>query len=377
MPVDPSRDGSARDASVPSSELGDAVRGAALADVASTTSPVRPQGDAASLLASTTPGTIAGAPAAPASTPFLLAGPVATATATVGSAQDPAASTGVLVTAGPAGTGTDTGAGTSSAGTGTGTGTAPGASTTAPGGAPATRTAVATAATAAAAAAASTTSSPASGRALGADTGTASPAVTTAGTGATTATTTPLSPSAVPFAVPPVASTAPASATVPTPAAAPPSTPAPLTQQLARPLFSLAAAGPGTHVVTVTVSPEALGPVTVRAHVAGQGMHVEMFAPSDAAREAVRAILPDLRRDLGGAGLQASVDLSSQNRPSDQRSDQQAAGTPGDPRDQQGRARRVELEPDRLRAGALAAAAGAGGLHRASSSSTASIDVLA
>ncbi|NIJ05337.1 flagellar hook-length control protein FliK [Frigoribacterium faeni] len=331
-------------------------------------------------MASATPGTITGAPSAPASTPFPPAGPVATATAlaTVGSAQDLAASTGVLVAAGPAGTGTDTGAGTSSAGTGT----APGASTTTPGGAPATRAAVATTA-AAAAAGANTTSSPASGRALGADTGTASPAVTTASTGATTATTTttttttPLSPSAVPFAVPPVAPTAPAPATVPTPAAAPPSTPAPLTQQLARPLFSLAAAGPGTHVVTVTVSPEALGPVTVRAHVAGQGMHVEMFAPSDAAREAVRAILPDLRRDLGGAGLQASVDLSNQNRPSDQRSDQQAAGTPGDPRDQQGRARRVELEPDRLRAGALAAAAGAGGLHRASSSSTASIDVLA
>nr|WP_228507265.1 flagellar hook-length control protein FliK [Frigoribacterium sp. VKM Ac-2530] len=192
---------------------------------------------------------------------------------------------------------------------------------------------------------------------------------------------------------------APAAAAGATAVAAPPAAPAPLGQQLARPLFSLAAAGAGTHVVTVTVSPEALGPVTVRAHVGAHGMHVEMFAPTDAGREAVRAILPDLRRDLGGAGLQASVDLSSQNQPSDDRADQQrlldqraaqqsaqeardgsaqrdasqAAGS----RDHGDGARRDDPDPDRLRAGALAAAVGAGGLHRASSSPTVSIDVLA
>jgi hypothetical protein len=106
-----------------------------------------------------------------------------------------------------------------------------------------------------------------------------------------------------------------------------------LTQQLARPLFTLAAAGPGVHVVTVDVAPEALGPVTVRAHVSAHGTHVEMFAASDAGRDAVRAILGDLRRDLatasnpGGAGHQTSVDLSSQNQPSDARGDR--SGQPG------------------------------------------------
>jgi flagellar hook-length control protein FliK len=197
---------------------------------------------------------------------------------------------------------------------------------------------------------------------------------------------------------------APAAAAGASSVAAPPAAPAPLGQQLARPLFSLAAAGAGTHVVTVTVSPEALGPVTVRAHVGAHGMHVEMFAPTDAGREAVRAILPDLRRDLGGAGLQASVDLSSQNQPSDDRADQQrlldqraaqqspqeardgsaqsgtgerGAGQPTGPRDPDGRLGRDGPDADSLRAGALGAEAGAGGLRGSSSPPTVSIDVLA
>ncbi|WP_223246517.1 flagellar hook-length control protein FliK [Curtobacterium sp. ER1/6] len=111
---------------------------------------------------------------------------------------------------------------------------------------------------------------------------------------------------------------------VPTPASAAPATvagsatanaPAPLAQQLARPLFTLAQAGPGEHVVTVQVSPDALGPVTVRAHVTAHGMHVELFAASDAGRDAVRQVLPDLRRDAAGSTVATTLDLSSQNHP--------------------------------------------------------------
>ncbi|KTR38884.1 hypothetical protein NS263_12255, partial [Curtobacterium oceanosedimentum] len=91
--------------------------------------------------------------------------------------------------------------------------------------------------------------------------------------------------------------------------------PAPLAQQLARPLFTLAQAGPGDHVVTVQVTPDALGPVTVRAHVTAHGMHVELFAASDAGRDAVRQVLPDLRRDAAGSGVTTTLDLSSQNHP--------------------------------------------------------------
>ncbi|MCS5506297.1 flagellar hook-length control protein FliK [Curtobacterium flaccumfaciens] len=123
-----------------------------------------------------------------------------------------------------------------------------------------------------------------------------------------------------------------------TPTAAPAATtapaPAPLAQQLARPVFSLAQAGPGEHVVTVQVVPDSLGPVTVRAHVTAHGMHVELFAASDAGREAVRQVLPDLRRDAAGTGVSTTLDLSSQNQPQDApgRDERPAArALPGDP----------------------------------------------
>ncbi len=105
--------------------------------------------------------------------------------------------------------------------------------------------------------------------------------------------------------------------TTPTTASAAPTPSAPLAQQLARPVFSLAQAGPGEHVVTVQVVPDTLGPVTVRAHVTAHGMHVELFAASDAGREAVRQVLPDLRRDAASAGGSTTLDLSSQNQPRD------------------------------------------------------------
>ncbi|WIB68872.1 flagellar hook-length control protein FliK [Curtobacterium sp. MCBD17_035] len=122
----------------------------------------------------------------------------------------------------------------------------------------------------------------------------------------------------LPFAVPAVAPGAgPAGPAVSATAAAPSPTPAPLAQQLARPLFTLAAAPHGEHVVTVTVSPETLGSVTVRAHVSADGMRVELFAASDAGRDAVRSIMPELRRDLGQTGVATTLDLSGQNQPSD------------------------------------------------------------
>uniref|UniRef100_A0A942YAJ6 Flagellar hook-length control protein FliK n=1 Tax=Neobacillus citreus TaxID=2833578 RepID=A0A942YAJ6_9BACI len=96
-----------------------------------------------------------------------------------------------------------------------------------------------------------------------------------------------------------------------------PSAPAPLAQQLVRPLFTLAHA-PGEHVVTVHVTPDTLGPVTVRAHVTAHGMHVELFAASDAGRDAVRQVLPDLRRDAGSTGVATTLDLSAQNHPGGQ-----------------------------------------------------------
>uniref|UniRef100_UPI003A80F084 flagellar hook-length control protein FliK n=1 Tax=unclassified Curtobacterium TaxID=257496 RepID=UPI003A80F084 len=133
------------------------------------------------------------------------------------------------------------------------------------------------------------------------------------------------------FAVPAASTTASVAPAAATAGSATANAPVPLQQQLSRPVFALAQAGPGEHVVTVQVTPDALGPVTVRAHVTAHGMHVELFAASDAGRDAVRQVLPDLRRDAAGSALSTTLDLSSQNHP-DARSGQDDRPTPAGPR---------------------------------------------
>ncbi|WP_367646005.1 flagellar hook-length control protein FliK [Paenarthrobacter ureafaciens] len=65
--------------------------------------------------------------------------------------------------------------------------------------------------------------------------------------------------------------------------------------------------------MTLRVSPEDLGPLTVRAHIDGGGVRIELFAAGDAGREAVRHVLPELRRGLEEMG--ASLSLSSDDSP--------------------------------------------------------------
>jgi flagellar hook-length control protein FliK len=105
----------------------------------------------------------------------------------------------------------------------------------------------------------------------------------------------------------------------------PPAAPVPpgFASQLARPIFTLASAGAGSHTVMVAVNPENLGPVTVQAHISAAGVRIELFASNAEGREVLRQSLPDLKRDLTGAGLNASLDLSSDAQPGGQ-----------DPRDQ-------------------------------------------
>lgn len=129
-------------------------------------------------------------------------------------------------------------------------------------------------------------------------------------------------PAAVP--APPPVPGAPAAPVAPAASAAP--VPPPLTTQIAPTLFTLAGVKPGEHVLTINVAPDTLGPVTVRAHVTVDSVRVELFAPTDAGREALRAILPDLRRDLAGSGLNANLDLSQENQASDH--GEQAEGGP-------------------------------------------------
>lgn len=113
----------------------------------------------------------------------------------------------------------------------------------------------------------------------------------------------------------------------PAPAPAPLPDPARLTPQVAGPLFSLASAAPGRHVMTLKVSPEDLGPLTVRAHIDAAGVRIELFAPGEAGRDALRTILPELRRSLAESGLGASLDLSDHGTPPDR-----GAGDPGQQR---------------------------------------------
>jgi flagellar hook-length control protein FliK len=119
-------------------------------------------------------------------------------------------------------------------------------------------------------------------------------------------------------------SAAPAAASAPRPA--PPATPAPLAQQVSAQLFALKSAGNGEHVLTMQVTPDTLGPVTVRAHVGGDTVRIELIAPTELGREALKAILPDLRRDLAQGGLPASLALSTSTTAS---SDPNAAGQQG------------------------------------------------
>jgi flagellar hook-length control protein FliK len=84
---------------------------------------------------------------------------------------------------------------------------------------------------------------------------------------------------------------------------------------VSKPVFALVAAGDGNHTITISVTPDNLGPVTVRAHISGENMRIELFSPSDNGREALRQLLPDLRRDLSASGTNANLDLSSQGAP--------------------------------------------------------------
>lgn len=172
------------------------------------------------------------------------------------------------------------------------------------------------------------------------------PAGTAAGTAAATADggqTSQAQPGVVVPASGPAPSAAPGQAAVTgAPAAAQSPAHPPLAAQLSGPLFSLATARAGEHTMTLSVTPENLGPVTVRAHIGAEGVRVELFAPTDAGREALRAILHDLKRDLASAGLGSNLDLSARSGPEDRGAGGQYGGGPGS---EAGDLRQLRLPP--------------------------------
>ncbi len=141
---------------------------------------------------------------------------------------------------------------------------------------------------------------------------------------------------ALPEGFTPVGAAAAASPTTqaaPTAPVAAPAAPArteapPLTEQLRAPLARLRALPAGDHMLTLRVEPKALGPVEVRAHIGADGVRIELVGGTDAARESLRGILPELRRDLAATGMQAQLDLGSGR--SDSQGAQQGSGLDAD-----------------------------------------------
>ena len=116
---------------------------------------------------------------------------------------------------------------------------------------------------------------------------------------------------ALPDAVPDVAAPAAATRT-------------PLAQQITTPVLSLVGKADGEHTMTLRVSPDDLGPVTVKAHIAGGTISIELTSGSAAGRDALRALLIDLRRDLAVLAPNSTVAVASADAP---RGDSSATGS--------------------------------------------------
>jgi len=119
-----------------------------------------------------------------------------------------------------------------------------------------------------------------------------------------------LPPASLPTA--PVEAT-PHTATAPPAEAARTAAPAPaLHRQLFAPIATLAATPQGERTLSVKVSPDSLGPITVTAQLGGEGLRVDLTASTDAGRDALRAMLPELRRELAATG-HASLSVNTAN----------------------------------------------------------------
>jgi len=94
-------------------------------------------------------------------------------------------------------------------------------------------------------------------------------------------------------------------------------------------VVALTQAADGDHEMTLTISPERLGPVTVRAHISGGSIRIELQAPNDLGRDALRTILTDLRRDLAIAAPHATLALSGQDAGSGQSATAPSPGQAG------------------------------------------------
>ncbi|KQZ25049.1 flagellar hook-length control protein FliK [Microbacterium sp. Root553] len=171
----------------------------------------------------------------------------------------------------------------------------------------------------------------------------------------------------------PTAATAPAPVPSTAPLAAPDAADAStraVAAQVSPVVVSIAQRPAGTHHLTLTVNPDNLGPVTLRAHISAAGdVQVELSGATEIGREALRTMLVDLRRDLAGVMPHATLSMgvgTGAEPPSDRGGQPGAGGTAGDPSasESDGRPRQhPESDPGRTSPGVIPTttiAAGAG-----------------
>lgn len=123
----------------------------------------------------------------------------------------------------------------------------------------------------------------------------------------TSAQTTPVAPAA-PAAAPAVSIPNPVAQAAPTYA---PNLSQQLFDQMQHQLSRLKVLGQGQHQLKLAINPETFGPVRVAANFHADGtVHLQLLGASEAARDQLRQVLSDLRRDLASTGLQADLDVA-------------------------------------------------------------------
>jgi len=149
-----------------------------------------------------------------------------------------------------------------------------------------------------------------------------------AATGTTSDAAAPAAPAPDPGAAVPavVVGTPTGSSTAPVPAAAPATPAQPVGSQLAQPVAVLASRPDGVHTVTVVLHPDDLGPVQVQVTVRGGSVDLHLAGAHEHGRAALLEALPDLRRDLQGAGISCSRMDVSRDTGGSWTSHQQSAG---------------------------------------------------
>jgi len=91
---------------------------------------------------------------------------------------------------------------------------------------------------------------------------------------------------------------------------------APVATQLGRQIAVLRNAPDGSQTMTLVITPESLGPVTIAVTVTDGTLDLTLQGSSEHGRHALLDALPDLRRDLEGAGLSFSkLEVGASNDP--------------------------------------------------------------